>query len=417
MNNLMKTRMVSATTKVKALLSEARRFTVGLDIWTNKGLTASFLGISAAFFHPPTCQPLHIFLNLYQIPHPHTGTLIADRLMECLRTWAIEPKQVLMFITDKGSNMIKGVNEVSRQVADSSVAKESEAEDTGESADETQTEIESETDGEVDVEDTPSGRADAVSESEDEAGDGDEEEIDLQVGMRRFPCIAHTLQLVVKVIEKHEATAKLILKSTKVVNAVRKSSVATQRLLEKAGKTLVKCNATRWNSTLFMIQRLLEIRQPLNEVLDSMQIDGLLASEWSRLEELCKLLKPIQCHTDTLQSDNMVLSNVLPSLIDLCCHFQEPDHPRVLALPLLKSLRQRFGPVFDTQDLEFDALAVAACYLDPTVAVTLLSPDSEALLRAAQLFIRQMLTNAEVCDCYLLEILLLKFCTEFIVLA
>ena len=120
-----------------------------------------------------------------------------------------------------------------------------------------------------------------------------------------------------------------------------------------------------------------------------MHIDGLLTSEWSR--ELYKLLKPIQCHTDTLQSDTMELSNVLPSLIDLCCHFQEPDHPRVLALPLLKSLCQQFGPVFDIQDLEFDALAAAACFLDPTVAVTLLSPDSEALLTVAQQFIRQML--------------------------
>jgi len=269
----------------------------------------------------------------------------------------------------------------------------SEAEDdTGESADETQTETESETDGEVDVEDTPSGSADDVSKSENEAG---EEELNLQVGMRRFPCIAHTLQLVVNVIDKHEATAKLILKSTKVVDAVRKSSVATQRLLEKAGKTLVKCNATRWNSTLFMVQRLLEIRQPLNECLtactsmDCSQVNG---------HKSCMLLKPIQCHTDTLQSDTMELSNVLPSLIDLCCHFQEPDHPRVLALPLLKSLCQQFGPVFDIQDLEFDALAAAACFLDPTVAVTLLSPDSEALLTAAQQFIRQMLTDAEVCD-------------------
>ena len=81
----------------------------------------------------------------------------------------------------------------------------------------------------------------------------------------------------------------------------------------------------------------LEIRQPLNEVLDSMHIDGLLASEWSRLEELCKLLKPIQCHTDTLQSDTMVLCNVchLSSIFavifrnqiipeSLHCHFLNP---------------------------------------------------------------------------------------------
>ena len=44
------------------------------------------------------------------------------------------------------------------------------------------------TGSDVDVEDIPSGSADTVSESEDEAGE--EEKIDLHIGMRRFPCIA-----------------------------------------------------------------------------------------------------------------------------------------------------------------------------------------------------------------------------------
>ena len=92
----------------------------------------------------------------------------------------------------------------------------------------------------------------------------------------------------------------------------------------------------------------------------------------------------------------MVLSNVIPALIDLSCHFEESENPRALALPLLKSLRQRFATIFDSRDPEFDAIAAAAaCFLDPTVAVTIMTPDTEPLLKAAQQFIRQTLA-AEV---------------------
>lgn len=36
--------------KYKERLARARKITIGLDIWTKKGLTASFLAISACFF-------------------------------------------------------------------------------------------------------------------------------------------------------------------------------------------------------------------------------------------------------------------------------------------------------------------------------------------------------------------------------
>lgn len=38
--------------KIKQNLATAHRITTGLDIWTKKGLTASFLGVSACYFNP-----------------------------------------------------------------------------------------------------------------------------------------------------------------------------------------------------------------------------------------------------------------------------------------------------------------------------------------------------------------------------
>ena len=53
--------------KFKERLSTAHRITIGLDIWTKKGLTASFLAISACFFCTVENEAQHILLRLDQI--------------------------------------------------------------------------------------------------------------------------------------------------------------------------------------------------------------------------------------------------------------------------------------------------------------------------------------------------------------
>jgi hypothetical protein len=58
---------------IKLDLKSAIRVVLGLDCCSKKGLAAAFLGISAAFFNPASCQPEHALLNLHQIAHPHTG--------------------------------------------------------------------------------------------------------------------------------------------------------------------------------------------------------------------------------------------------------------------------------------------------------------------------------------------------------
>ena len=64
------------------------------------------------------------------------------------------------------------------------------------------------------------------------------------------------------------------------MRSVRVSSVATQQLTEKAGKTVCADCPTRWSSTFTMLQRLLEVKTLLNEVFQHMNWDSLLASEW-----------------------------------------------------------------------------------------------------------------------------------------
>ena len=79
-----------------------------------------------------------------------------------------------------------------------------------------------------------------------------------------------------------------------VVRSVRVSSVATQSLIWKCGKTVVTDMSTRWNSIYFMVSRLLEIKPALNEVLEELGMNSLLFNEGARLVVLCKVLQPFK---------------------------------------------------------------------------------------------------------------------------
>ena len=71
--------------RIAALLSQTRCISIGMDIWSKKSLSASFLGISACFYCLQTKSAQHVFLNLIQVNHPHTGKSIAEHLDSCLQ--------------------------------------------------------------------------------------------------------------------------------------------------------------------------------------------------------------------------------------------------------------------------------------------------------------------------------------------
>jgi hypothetical protein len=99
------------------------------------------------------------------------------------------------------------------------------------------------------------------------------------IGLPRFPCVAHTLQLVLKELNKNATYNNCITKARSVVKDIRISSVATEKLLAKCGKTVIVDYSTIWNSVYLMTQRLVEIEQAVNEVTEEIGKDSLLFNE------------------------------------------------------------------------------------------------------------------------------------------
>ena len=218
--------------------------------------------------------------------------------------------------------------------------------------------------------------------------DAVDSEVELVNNMRSLSCLAHSLQLVIKDGLKETGVQNLLGKCRVVVRKICQSSDGTEKLIAKAHKSLIKDCPTRWNSTLFMVQRLLDVRAELKAVFTEMKWEEMIAnSEWGRLEELTLLLELFGQHTNILQTDCMSLSLILPSLLDLECHFQNTTHYKTLARSLLASFHRLFARLLNPDAENFDIIPSVACYTDPTVANCLLTFKMSPLREEAKNFI------------------------------
>ena len=115
--------------------------------------------------------------------------------------------------------------------------------------------------------------------------------------IKRVPCFAHTLQLIVAKFDQVIQFKKVLKNAHAVVSKVNKSTRATEKLVALCNKKLITDCRTRWSSTYLLVERLLEVRSSLTSVLEEFEWDNLAASEWKSLEKIYKLLKPFAQYT------------------------------------------------------------------------------------------------------------------------
>lgn len=373
MNGLLKEMMTAGIIKLKDILSSCRRVTLCLDGWSKKGLSSSFLGISANFYDVHSHKPQHALLALDKLQHPHTGEMLANSLDKCLTDWGIPEQKIMLIVSDNGANMVKAIRllrERNQGELEGEIVEEEAEDDYGQEI--------VDDDGELQNDVTYDGAT--------------EVEAYVPLKYRRMGCLAHTIQLVIK--QAYDGSYKELLEKTrKLVGKIRKSSVAMEKIVQKCGKVVLTDNTTRWNSTYYMAKRLLDIQVALNLVLAEMKIDTLLMSEWTILEEMVALLEPFTVQTDVLQTDSLSLSNIIPSLLELECHLEQFPHNRPLAEDMLQNLRQRFSPLLQPSDPNFNPLPASACLLDPTCAAVMLGFDQLELREAAKKHIVQEVNN------------------------
>jgi hypothetical protein len=135
-----------------------------------------------------------------------------------------------------------------------------------------------------------------------------------------IPCIAHTLQLVIHDgVFKLKAVQDLLSTARKIVSHFNQSVVAAncltrmQNKLDCAEHCLIQDVETRWNSTFYMLNRLIEQRQALS--LTNAQLNlktELTQTQWTLAEKVVDVLAPIEEVTRECSKASASASLVIP---------------------------------------------------------------------------------------------------------
>ncbi|XP_065119297.1 E3 SUMO-protein ligase ZBED1-like [Paramisgurnus dabryanus] len=141
-------------------------------------------------------------------------------------------------------------------------------------------------------------------------------------------CAGHTLQLIVNHALKNAQINKTVSAARCLVEHFKNSELASTKLKAKQQQmgtpqhNLTQDVSVRWNSTFYMISRLLEQRWPVTATLSDPEVTqrgkrylDLKGDQWSLLEELEQALKPFECATVFLSAQDYVTVSALPPLV------------------------------------------------------------------------------------------------------
>lgn len=103
--------------------------------------------------------------------------------------------------------------------------------------------------------------------------------------MPRLRTFAHTLQTL------KFNTVKSIQKVYTLVHKVNKSTVDMQSLIGHCGRKLIGNCPTRWSSSYLLMNRLLDVKLLLNQILMELDSDRLWSAEWKVLEHMHDMLE------------------------------------------------------------------------------------------------------------------------------
>uniref|UniRef100_A0A8C4YW19 HAT C-terminal dimerisation domain-containing protein n=1 Tax=Gadus morhua TaxID=8049 RepID=A0A8C4YW19_GADMO len=147
-------------------------------------------------------------------------------------------------------------------------------------------------------------------------------------GVASLRCAGHTTQLIVNHALKEPCINKALGAARSLAGYFHSSDVATLKLKLKqeqmgtAQHKLTQDVAVRWNSSYYMIKRLLEQRWPVTATLSDPEVTNaakhyldMKPDQWSLLEELQQALEPFEQATVYLSGEAYVTVSVLPPLV------------------------------------------------------------------------------------------------------
>ena len=98
--------MIELKVNISAYIESANAVSITCDIWSKKGLTSSYLGVTVHFYSRTDNRCHTVTLAVRRLTTSHTASNIRSLLDNILVEWDILSSKVSAVITDNGSNMV-----------------------------------------------------------------------------------------------------------------------------------------------------------------------------------------------------------------------------------------------------------------------------------------------------------------------
>ncbi|KAJ3661175.1 hypothetical protein Zmor_005584 [Zophobas morio] len=317
--------------KVKELIEKFDYMAFTSDIWSDPSSNASLLSLTCHGIAENFDRSL-IILKCETFDDRHFGDIIAEKFDTMLTEWNISKQQVHCIIRDEGSNMKRAMR--------------------------------------------------------------------LAV-LNDLDCAVHKMQLAIRSgLQSQENITTVEQKCKKISTHFNHSTIAQKQLqkiqdkLNQPHLRVFQDCVTRWNSTFYMFERFLKVKDALSLYINDSEIDPILPEEWKIIECCVELLKPFEEATRELSNSHTLISSVIPiikmlgkKLDDYLTRPQDSDPIRVAVTTLKTEVSAKFSL------LEENNLYVIATYLDPRYKHKFFTPVTEENIKDDILKIRTNIEN------------------------
>lgn len=191
------------------------------------------------------------------------------------------------------------------------------------------------------------------------------------LNVQHIDCASHKIQNVLKEgLKAQETVAAVVTKCKNIATHFHHSNTAhgelatlQQRLNQKPLKIIQQCT-TRWNSTFYMLERILQVKESLCLYASTNnKIPQLTSEEWTIMEKLIGLLRPFEEITKELSAANISVSSVIPLIATLEKILNDLDSSDEYIGDTTDVLKQELNRKFS--GLENEILFATATFIDP----------------------------------------------------
>lgn len=314
----LKQHLAECTEKVKSeIRKEINESIIHVKLDLARRQRKSILGVNIQFMKDDQIKVRT--LSMVRTRGSHTGEYICSLLMQILDDFGIKFSQVHTITTDNGRNVLKSV-ELFRAVENAALLDAS-VDDIALDAlfDDSDTVVLSESAEESErIEENRS-----AEEMENIVSDAIhllEVKRDIITSMK---CAAHTLQLVVTVaMENTDYVKKLVKKCRRVVRSLLAPNMLNM-IEQQNFRTPIIDNATRWSSTFYMLERLVELKEFYQNVISFLPANcKLTEDDWQVLNSILDVLRFFERLTIRVQAVQFTVSDFYAAWLELKCEME-----------------------------------------------------------------------------------------------